>query len=269
MLRLALPSTRALGLRAIISSTPRPLSLPRSGCRELSTSSSADQVRMLILGSPGAGKGTQSSRLVSKYDSIRVVVAGDVLRDQVRRETEVGLKAKSVMKSGGLMPDEIMMELMSSQILELGDTSFLLDGFPRTVGQAKGLDKALVEAGRPLTLVANLDVPEQVILQRVLDRWVHLPSGRTYNLSYNPPKTAGKDDVTGEPLSKRPDDNVETFSARLKSYHAQTAPLCEYFESKSGEGLEYVNLKGRTSDEIWPLLEEVVRRKYPWLKGKE
>ncbi|CAD6905057.1 unnamed protein product [Tilletia controversa] len=287
MLRLASARVRQHCALATTLSTPRSHSRPnlnhqnRPSSLHLSTASSSasrgkaddeQQVRMLILGSPGAGKGTQSARLVNHFP-IKVVVAGDVLRDHVGRGTEVGLRAKSVMQSGGLMPDEIMMELMSSQILELGNTNFLLDGFPRTLGQAQGLDKALVDAGRPLTLVANLDVPEEVILGRVLDRWVHLPSGRTYNLSYNPPKVAGQDDETGEPLSKRPDDNIETFTARLKSYHAQTAPLCEYFRSRSssrkaeggGMGLEYVNLQGRTSDEIWPKLEEVVRGRYPWL----
>ncbi|KAK0564443.1 hypothetical protein OC844_001703 [Tilletia horrida] len=234
-----------------------------------SSAATAEQVRMLLLGSPGAGKGTQSGRLTAKY-ALEVVVAGDVLRDHVGRGTEVGRRAKEVMQSGSLMPDEIMMELMTSQILDMDNTNFLLDGFPRTLGQAKMLDDALAQSGRPLTLVANLDVPEEVILARVLDRWVHLPSGRTYNLSYNPPKVEGKDDVTGEPLSKRPDDNVDTFSARLRSYHAQTAPLREYFADKArqGAGLEYVSLAGRTSDEIWPKLDEAVRRRYPWLQPK-
>ncbi|KAK0557206.1 hypothetical protein OC846_000656 [Tilletia horrida] len=224
-----------------------------------------EQIRMLILGSPGAGKGTQSGRLTKKY-GFQAVVGGDVLREHVRLGTDIGLKAQKVMESGSLMPDEIMMELMTTKILDLGDANFLLDGFPRTLGQAKMLDEALVVAKKPLTLVANLDVPEEVILGRVLDRWVHLPSGRTYNLSYNPPKEAGKDDVTGEPLSKRPDDNIETFTSRLKSYHAQTEPLREYFAQRSGQdGLIFVNLEGRTSDEIWPKLEKALQSRYPSL----
>ncbi|KAK0569765.1 hypothetical protein OC861_000602 [Tilletia horrida] len=234
-----------------------------------------EQVRMLILGSPGAGKGTQSGRLTKKY-GFQAVVGGDVLREHVRLGTDIGLKAQKVMESGSLMPDEIMMELMTTKILDLGDANFLLDGFPRTLGQAKMLDEALVVAKKPLTLVANLDVPEEVILGRVLEKTHHLryqidgcispPVGPSTNLSYNPPKEAGKDDVTGEPLSKRPDDNIETFTSRLKSYHAQTEPLREYFAQRSGQdGLIFVNLEGRTSDEIWPKLEKALQSRYPSL----
>ena len=167
------------------------------------------------------------------------------------------------------MPDEIMMKLIGTEVELMGDSDWLLDGFPRTLGQAKMLDQSLKHAGRPLNMVVNLDVPESIILKRIMDRWTHLPSGRIYNLSYNPPKVEGKDDITGEPLSKRADDNPEVFAKRLESFHAQTGPMLDYFRNKSPappaapDQALYVNLAGSTSDEIWPKLSEVVESRYP------
>ncbi|PWN48815.1 adenylate kinase [Violaceomyces palustris] len=226
---------------------------------------------MLIVGCPGSGKGTQSSRLLKKYD-FNVITAGDLLRHHIEQGTPIGRRASEVIRSGGLMPDEIMMELVGKEVEALEDQDWLLDGFPRTLGQAILLDRSLEERGRPLDLVVNLDVPEDVILERILNRWTHLPSGRVYNLSFNPPKVAGKDDVTGEDLVQREDDNAETFSKRLRSFHQLTEPMLDHYREKSkrtsrgGKEKEeelFVNLRGSTSDEIFPHLDELVRTRFP------
>lgn len=182
-----------------------------------------EQMRMLIVGSPGSGKGTQSAKLLSRYD-FSVISAGDVLRAHIQRKTEIGNRAATVIQQGGLMPDEIMMSLIGSEVAALS-TSWLLDGFPRTLGQAQMLDDQLDnKQQKPLKLVVNLDVPEDVILDRILQRWTHPASGRIYNLSFNPPKVAGKDDVTGEPLVQRDDDNA------VSSPHRDTRRLSVFTE---------------------------------------
>lgn len=241
------------------------------------------QMRMLIVGSPGSGKGTQSTRLL-KHHTFSVLSAGDVLRSHIQRGTDIGRRADAVIKQGGLMPDGVMMDLIGAEVSTLGVSDWLLDGFPRTLGQAQMLDAMLEGEGKPLKLVVNLDVPEGVILDRILQRWTHLPSGRVYNLSYNPPKVEGKDDVTGEPLSKREDDNVETLGKRLKSFHKQTEPMLQHYRSKSGDIIDidcrtsdpsdtpttgselFVNLKGDTSNQIWPHLLKIVQSRFPQLK---
>lgn len=252
-----------------------------------STSSHANtntQMRMLIVGSPGSGKGTQSSRLLKHYN-FSVLSAGDVLRSHIQRRTEIGQRADQVIKQGGLMPDQVMMDLVGAEVKTLAENDWLLDGFPRTLGQAEMLDEMLEAQAKPLRLVVNLDVPKDVILDRILQRWTHLPSGRVYNLSYNPPKVEGKDDVTGEPLSKREDDNVETFGKRLKSFHAQTEPMLEHYRQRSGNIIDidcrsetkpdatttaksdlFVNLKGDTSNQIWPHLLSIIQSRFPSLK---
>nr|CDI53323.1 probable ADK2-adenylate kinase, mitochondrial [Melanopsichium pennsylvanicum 4] len=240
-------------------------------------------MRMLIVGSPGSGKGTQSTRLLKHY-SFSVLSAGDVLRSHIQRKTQIGQRADSVIKAGGLMPDEVMMDLIGTEVQTLQHEDWLLDGFPRTLGQAQMLDQMLDRQGKPLKLIINLDVPEHVILDRILQRWTHLPSGRVYNLSYNPPKVQGKDDITGEPLSKRQDDNVETFGKRLSSFHAQTDPMLQHYRNKSGSIIDvdcrtetnidvargkgdqlFVNLRGDTSNQIWPHLLSIVRSRFPHL----
>lgn len=130
-----------------------------------------------------------------------------------------------------------------------------MDGFPRTINQAEALDATLNKLMQPLNLVINLQVPEDVILQRIMDRWIHIPSGRVYNLSYNPPRVSGLDDITGEPLSKRPDDTPEVFKVRLDQHHAMATPLLDHYHDV------VVNVKGNTSDEIYPQIEsEIVNR---------
>ncbi|SPO26938.1 probable ADK2 - adenylate kinase, mitochondrial [Ustilago trichophora] len=265
----------------------------RTFIRQFSSSRhvSSDQMRMLIVGSPGSGKGTQSTRLLKHY-TFSVLSAGDVLRSHIQRKTDIGLKADAVIKQGGLMPDQVMMDLIGAEVETLDGKDWLLDGFPRTLGQAKMLDAMLEDQGKPLELVVNLDVPESVILDRILRKYPSQSAlispqkvGRVYNLSYNPPLKPGLDDITGEPLSKREDDNVETFGKRLKSFHAQTEPMLEHYRTKSGSIIDidcrtetdpqsttrspnklFVNLKGDSSNQIWPHLLKLVQDRFPSLK---
>ncbi|OZJ04212.1 hypothetical protein BZG36_02954 [Bifiguratus adelaidae] len=192
------------------------------------------------------------------WKSAEHISSGDLLRVNIASKTQVGLLAEEQMKRGGLVSDDIMIALINQHLERMNAESWLLDGFPRTLGQAQALDANLQGHGKPLNLVVNLDVPEEVILQRIIDRWVHIPSGRVYNLSYNPPRNHGLDDVTNEPLSKRPDDNPEIFKVRLDKYKSVTRPLLDYYHR---QGI-LVSLKGRTSDEIYPLLEAELWRRF-------
>ncbi|WFD34355.1 hypothetical protein MCUN1_001194 [Malassezia cuniculi] len=223
---------------------------------------------MLILGCPGSGKGTLSAR-VEKHFGIPIINAGDVLRWHIAHETDIGRQARDVIHNGQLMPDSIMMQLIGEKAISMGDHDWLLDGFPRTAGQADMLLQALHEQHTPLTLVVNLRVPESIILQRILERWTHIPSGRVYNLSYNPPQRPGLDDVTGEPLEKRDDDNPDTFKLRIDSFHAKTEPMIERLRS---ERCVYdpsrpllVDLAGETSNAIWPKLRAAIEERCPHL----
>lgn len=227
-------------------------------------------LRMIMFGKPGAGKGTLSARLVSKYD-ILTLSTGDLLRQHIAERTDVGRVAKEIVAKGGLLPDEIMLRVVTSKLDHLHNKHWILDGFPRTVGQGKLLDAHLRTQNDPLSLVVNLDVPDQVILSRISDRWVHLPSGRVYNMSYNRPKVDGFDDETGEPLTKRPDDNPEIFARRLKQFYASTSPLLSYYASQqalSSTNTRLVALSGETSDEIWPQLERTVLSVVPNLRER-
>ncbi|KAI0333638.1 ADK-domain-containing protein [Cubamyces sp. BRFM 1775] len=228
-------------------------------------------LRMIMFGKPGAGKGTLSGRLVKKYDIVSMST-GDLLRQHIAEKTEVGLLAESIVASGGLLPDDVMLKVVTSKLDALQNRHWILDGFPRTLGQGKLLDAHLHTKGTPLSLIVNLDVPDDVILGRISDRWVHLPSGRVYNLSYNPPKVPGHDDETGEPLTKRPDDNPEIFARRLEQFYASTSPLLAYYSAQaagSAAATRLVTLAGSTSDEIWPQLENVLRTHFPAVKERQ
>jgi len=216
------------------------------------------QLRMLMFGKPGAGKGTLSTRLTQKYD-ISFLSTGDLLRQEIATKTEIGKVAEDIVASGGFLPDDIMIRIIAGKLDMLRDKPWILDGFPRTLGQGELLDSHLRNSGKPLSLIVNLNVPDEVILSRISDRWVHLPSGRVYNLSYNRPRVEGQDDVTGEPLTKRPDDNPEIFARRLKKFYESTSPLISYFSSMATPSTRLVTLSGNTSDEIWPKLEEIVK----------
>ncbi|KAG9001618.1 hypothetical protein FRB93_012044 [Tulasnella sp. JGI-2019a] len=245
------------GTRSIASSTSTqsPLFTSSSGA----SSSKDEPFRMLMLAKPGSGKGTLSGRLMEKYD-IKFLSTGDILRQHIKDQTEVGRAAEAIVASGGLMPDELMLKLISSKLASMRGKNWILDGFPRTLAQGQRLDSYLAEKSSPLSLVVHLDVPDEVIMARITDRWIHPGSGRIYNYSYNKPKVLGVDDVTGEPLVRRPDDDPKVYARRLKSFYNSTAPLLEYYNSQTP--VKLVSLSGTTSDEIWPKLDSVIQSRF-------
>ncbi len=191
-------------------------------------------MRVILLGGPGAGKGTQAGFIKGRYN-IPQISTGDMLRAHVKAGTELGQAAKKIMDEGGLVSDDIIMGMVRERIKEDDcKNGYLFDGFPRTIPQAD----ALKGAGVPVDAVVEIDVPDDEIIKRMSGRRVHLASGRTYHVMFNPPKEEGKDDETGEPLIQRGDDKEETVRQRLKVYHDQTEPLIDYYTSYAGSGEE-------------------------------
>jgi adenylate kinase len=183
-------------------------------------------MRLILLGAPGAGKGTQAAFLRERF-GIPQISTGDMLRAAVKAGTPLGLEAKKVMDAGALMPDDIIIGLVRDRLQQPDcQAGYLFDGFPRTIPQAE----AMKEAGVPLDYVIEVDVPEEEIIERMSGRRVHLASGRTYHEKHNPPKVAGQDDETGEPLVQRDDDREETVRKRLEVYREQTRPLVDYYQ---------------------------------------
>ena len=182
-------------------------------------------MRLILLGAPGAGKGTQATFICQEY-GIPQISTGDMLRAAVKAGTEMGLAAKKVMDAGGLVGDDIIIGLVKERITHADCAKgFLFDGFPRTIPQAD----ALKEAGVKLDCVLEIDVPFEAIIERMSGRRAHVASGRTYHVKFNPPKVEGIDDVTGEPLIQRDDDKEDTVKKRLEVYSAQTRPLVDYY----------------------------------------
>jgi adenylate kinase len=182
-------------------------------------------MRLILLGAPGAGKGTQATFICQKY-SIPQISTGDMLRAAVKAGTPLGIEAKKVMDSGGLVSDDLIINLVKERIVQSDcDKGFLFDGFPRTIPQAD----AMKAAGVKLDYVLEIDVPFDAIIERMSGRRSHPASGRTYHVKFNPPKVAGLDDITGEPLVQRDDDKEETVKKRLDVYSAQTRPLVDYY----------------------------------------
>lgn len=259
--------------------------------------------RMILVGAPGVGKGTQAERLMKRFPQLSAVSSGDLLRNAVRNKTPLGksslyllllpfqrvsifyrrfcsdgipvpgLEAESHMQSGSLVPDEMILRLILSELkskswippsTSLADAapslpssaptaSFILDGFPRTSPQASKLDSLI-----PINLVVSLITPVNIILGRIANRWVHAPSGRVYNTGFNKPKVEGKDDVTGEALTKREDDGEETWRARLRKFEETSEPLLEHYERK---GVLW-RVEGDSSDEISPKLFGEFERRF-------
>jgi adenylate kinase len=189
-------------------------------------------MRLILLGAPGAGKGTQATFICQRF-GIPQISTGDMLRAAVKAGTPLGVAAKKVMDSGGLVSDEIIIGLVKERITQPDCAQgFLFDGFPRTIPQAD----AMKQAGVKLDFVLEIDVPDEAIIERMSGRRAHLPSGRTYHVKFNPPKVAGIDDVSGEPLIQRDDDKEETVRKRLQVYQSQTRPLVDYYSQWAANG---------------------------------
>jgi adenylate kinase len=201
-------------------------------------------MRLILLGGPGAGKGTQANYIKEKY-GIPQISTGDMLRAQIKAGTELGMKAKAIMDAGGLVSDDIIIGMVKARLTEADcQNGYLFDGFPRTIPQAE----AMKAAGVPIDFVVEIDVADEEIVKRMSGRRVHVASGRTYHVVFNPPKVAGKDDVTGEDLIQRDDDTEETVKKRLDIYHAQTEPLVKYYGDWGKSGVagapKYVKVPG-------------------------
>ncbi|MBT3813148.1 MAG: adenylate kinase [Gammaproteobacteria bacterium] len=189
-------------------------------------------MRIILLGSPGSGKGTQAQFITEKY-AIPQISTGDMLRAAVREGTALGRAAKKIMDEGGLVSDEIILGLIKDRITQADCVNgFLLDGFPRTIAQAEGL----LAMDMQIDHVLEIAVADDEIIKRMSGRRVHLESGRTYHVEYNPPKVTNKDDATGEPLIQRDDDKEQTVKKRLDVYHQQTKPLVGFYQNMAGEG---------------------------------
>lgn len=189
-------------------------------------------MRLILLGGPGAGKGTQANYIKEKYN-IPQISTGDMLRAHVKAGSELGVKAKAIMDAGGLVSDDIIIGMVKERLKDADcQNGYLFDGFPRTIPQAD----AMKAAGVPIDYVVEIDVADEEIIKRMSGRRVHVASGRTYHVVFNPPKVAGKDDLTGEDLIQRDDDHEDTVKKRLDIYHAQTEPLVKYYSDWATRG---------------------------------
>jgi len=209
-------------------------------------------MRIVLLGAPGAGKGTQCKRIVAKYGLLHLS-SGDILRQERAAGTELGEKAQSYMDSGTLVPDEIIVEMMVGAIKNTSETSFVLDGFPRTVNQAEELDKALVSAGQKIDTVLNLKVKREVVAQRMTGRRSCPQCGAVYHIENLKPKVEGRCDNDGAKLIQRPDDSLEVVANRLKTYHLQTEPVVDYYKNNN---IVYDIDANKDADEVTALIFE-------------
>ena len=217
-------------------------------------------MRLILLGPPGAGKGTQANFIKEKF-GIPQISTGDMLRAAVKAGTPLGVEAKKVMHAGGLVSDDIIIGLVQDRLQQPDCAAgYMFDGFPRTIPQAE----AMKAAGVQIDFVLEIDVPDSDIIERMGGRRVHLSSGRTYHVRFNPPKADGKDDVTGEALIQRDDDKEETVRKRLDVYHSQTKPLVEYYSKWAAAGdakaPKYRKILGQGA------VEEITRRAFDALK---
>ncbi|XP_069776646.1 GTP:AMP phosphotransferase AK3, mitochondrial isoform X1 [Narcine bancroftii] len=211
--------------------------------------------RALIMGPPGSGKGTISERIVKTF-GLKHLASGELLRTNIRQETEVGLLAKSFIDEGNLVPDDVITRLILHELKNIDQYNWLLDGFPRTGPQAEELHKVY-----QLDTVMKLNVPFDTIKERLTSRWIHPGSGRVYNTIFNPPKVAGIDDLTGEHLIQREDDKPETVISRLQAYEDLTQPVLEYYRK---QGILLV-FSGTETNKIWPHVHNFLNKKLPVL----
>jgi adenylate kinase len=193
--------------------------------------SAVEGVRMILMGPPGAGKGTQAPKIKEKFSCCHLAT-GDMLRSQVAKKTPLGKEAKKIMDQGGLVSDEIVIGMIKAELETNTECKggFILDGFPRTVVQAERLDAMLTERNQKLQHAVELQIDDGLLVSRITGRLVHPASGRSYHKIFNPPKESMKDDLTGEPLIQRSDDNAEALKKRLVTYHQQTAPVVGYYQ---------------------------------------
>ncbi len=200
-------------------------------------------MRIILLGPPGAGKGTQASMISKKFD-IPQISTGDMLRSAIHEGTELGKSAKKIMDNGGLVSDELILNLVQARINQNDcKKGYLFDGFPRTIVQSDGISKSKIS----IDYVIEIKVKDDEIIKRMSGRRVHLQSGRTYHIDFNPPKVEGKDDETGEELIQRDDDQENTVRKRLDVYRRETSPLVDYYKTlsnKDNSGVNYISIDG-------------------------
>ncbi|KAF5386855.1 hypothetical protein D9615_001983 [Tricholomella constricta] len=215
----------------------------------------AQQLRTILVGPPGAGKGTQAPRIRDEF-CVCHLATGDMLREQVTQKTPLGVEAKKIMDAGGLVPDEIMVGMIKNELEnnKACKNGFVLDGFPRTVPQAEKLDDMLTQRKEKLDSVVQLQIDDSLLISRITGRLIHPASGRTYHREFSPPKKPMVDDVSGEPLIQRSDDNVETLRKRLGAFHSQTGPVVEYYRSK---GLWHGIDAAQSPSVVWDHLRKV------------
>ncbi|WBW73175.1 adenylate kinase Adk1 [Schizosaccharomyces osmophilus] len=215
-------------------------------------------MRIILVGPPGAGKGTQAPNIQMKY-GIAHLATGDMLRSQVARGTDLGKEAKQIMDQGGLVSDDIVAGMIRDEFLNntACKNGFILDGFPRTVVQAEKLDELLKDLKLELNAVLELQVDDELLVRRITGRLVHPASGRSYHTEFNPPKVPMKDDVTGEPLVQRSDDNADALRKRLVTYHSQTTPVVDYFKKEN----KWHRIEAaQKPEEVWQQILEVLEK---------
>ncbi|KAI0016657.1 adenylate kinase-like protein [Xylariomycetidae sp. FL0641] len=229
----------------------------QSGATPLST----DGIRMILIGPPGAGKGTQAPKIKERFSCCHLAT-GDMLRSQVAAKTPLGKEAKKIMDAGGLVSDDIVIGMIQQELAHNKECKggFILDGFPRTVTQAESLDKMLADKGQSLQHAVELQIDDSLLVARITGRLIHPASGRTYHSVFNPPKSKMTDDVTGEPLVQRSDDNADALRKRLSTYHAQTAPVVNYYQ-KTGiwKGIDASQEPGQ----VWQSLLNIFEQSKP------
>ncbi|KAI0046907.1 adenylate kinase 1 [Auriscalpium vulgare] len=219
----------------------------------------AQQLRTILIGPPGAGKGTQAPHIRDEF-CVCHLATGDMLREQVVKQTKLGVEAKKIMDAGGLVSDDIMVNMIKDQLEnnKACKNGFVLDGFPRTVPQAEKLDAMLDARHEKLDSVVQLEIADQLLISRITGRLIHPASGRTYHREFHPPKKPMTDDVTGEPLIQRSDDNVDTLTKRLSTFHKQTSPVVQYYQKA---GLWQRIDAAQAPNAVWENLRKVFVKK--------
>ncbi|XXH05224.1 proteasome regulatory particle subunit [Hypoxylon texense] len=231
--------------------------------RQSGESPSSEGVRMILIGPPGAGKGTQAPKIKEKFSCCHLAT-GDMLRSQVAKKTTLGREAKKIMDAGGLVSDDIVVGMIKEELETNRECKggFILDGFPRTVAQAESLDKMLVERNQKLQHAVELQIDDALLVARITGRLIHPASGRSYHSIFNPPKVPMKDDVTGEPLIQRSDDNADALKKRLQTYHAQTSPVVGYYKNTGiWKGIDASQEPGQVWNSMLKIFDEKTPKK--------